>query len=125
MACMEKLAIRGVRSFSPEREQTIEFWCAYSSAREIHPREIHPRLRTLHARCVCGFRSNPLTMIVGANGCGKTTIIECLKYSTTGAKKNTFRRFLALTATESCAQGSRRPVAARARASSTTPRCRA
>jgi ABC-type molybdenum transport system ATPase subunit/photorepair protein PhrA len=24
-------------------------------------------------------------MIVGANGCGKTTVIECLKYSTTGA----------------------------------------
>ncbi len=27
----------------------------------------------------------PLTMIVGANGCGKTTIIECLKYITTGS----------------------------------------
>ncbi|AMD19576.1 HCL575Cp [Eremothecium sinecaudum] len=26
----------------------------------------------------------PLTLIVGANGCGKTTIIECLKYATTG-----------------------------------------
>ena len=26
----------------------------------------------------------PLTMIVGANGCGKTTIIECLKYACTG-----------------------------------------
>eukprot|EP00750_Incisomonas_marina_P015502 INCI18340.2.p1 GENE.INCI18340.2~~INCI18340.2.p1 ORF type:complete len:1089 (+),score=298.92 INCI18340.2:211-3477(+) len=25
----------------------------------------------------------PLTVIVGANGCGKTTIIECLKYATT------------------------------------------
>lgn len=24
-------------------------------------------------------------MIVGANGCGKTTIIECLKYACTGA----------------------------------------
>ena len=26
----------------------------------------------------------PLTVISGANGCGKTTIIECLKYATTG-----------------------------------------
>jgi len=53
MACIEKLAIRGIRSFSPDREQSIEFF-------------------------------TPLTMIVGANGCGKTTIIECLKYGTTG-----------------------------------------
>eukprot|EP00635_Sarcinochrysidales_sp_CCMP3193_P013295 CAMPEP_0118914568 /NCGR_PEP_ID=MMETSP1166-20130328/14914_1 /TAXON_ID=1104430 /ORGANISM="Chrysoreinhardia sp, Strain CCMP3193" /LENGTH=1547 /DNA_ID=CAMNT_0006854171 /DNA_START=84 /DNA_END=4727 /DNA_ORIENTATION=+ len=27
---------------------------------------------------------SPLTMIVGKNGCGKTTIIECLKYGLTG-----------------------------------------
>ena len=26
----------------------------------------------------------PLTLIVGRNGCGKTTIIECLRYATTG-----------------------------------------
>jgi len=26
----------------------------------------------------------PLTVIIGENGCGKTTIIECLKYATTG-----------------------------------------
>ncbi|KAI8848969.1 hypothetical protein BC829DRAFT_362193, partial [Chytridium lagenaria] len=26
----------------------------------------------------------PLTLIVGHNGAGKTTIIECLKYATTG-----------------------------------------
>ncbi len=27
---------------------------------------------------------SPLTLIVGHNGSGKTTIIECLKYATTG-----------------------------------------
>eukprot|EP00752_Nemacystus_decipiens_P005268 g4778.t1 len=54
MASINKLSIRGIRSFSHEREQVIEFY-------------------------------TPLTMIVGSNGCGKTTIIECLKYACTGA----------------------------------------
>lgn len=53
MALIEKMAIRGIRSFSPDCDQTIEFY-------------------------------SPLTMIVGANGCGKTTIIESLKYICTG-----------------------------------------
>jgi len=48
-----KMMIRGIRSFDPNHEETIEFY-------------------------------SPLTMIIGANGCGKTTIIECLKYATTG-----------------------------------------
>ena len=50
MSCIEKLAIRGIRAFSPDREEAIEF-------------------------------ESPLTMIVGANGCGKTTVIECLKHA--------------------------------------------
>jgi DNA repair protein RAD50 len=53
MAAIEKLSITGIRSFSPNRDETIEFY-------------------------------SPLTMIVGANGCGKTTLIECLKYVCTG-----------------------------------------
>ena len=54
MASIDKLSIRGIRSFSPERDETIEFY-------------------------------SPLTMIVGANGCGKTTIVECLKFLCTGS----------------------------------------
>ena len=55
MASINKLSIRGVRSFSPtDEEQVIEF-------------------------CF------PVTIILGANGCGKTTIIETLKYAMTGS----------------------------------------
>jgi DNA repair protein RAD50 len=48
------MQIRGIRSFSPDRDETIEFY-------------------------------SPLTMIVGSNGCGKTTIIESLKFACTGS----------------------------------------
>ena len=55
MASINKLSVRGVRSFSPEdAEQVLEFYM-------------------------------PLTVIVGANGCGKTTIIESLKFAVCGA----------------------------------------
>lgn len=54
MAFISKMQIRGIRSFSPDRDETIEFYA-------------------------------PLTMIVGANGCGKTTIIESLNFACSGA----------------------------------------
>ncbi|OQR95158.1 DNA repair protein RAD50 [Achlya hypogyna] len=54
MSSIEKLSIRGIRSFYPGRDECIEF-------------------------------NQPLTVILGANGCGKTTIIECLKVSCTGS----------------------------------------
>jgi DNA repair protein RAD50 len=55
MASINKLSVRGVRSFSPEdAEQVLEFYM-------------------------------PLTVIVGANGCGKTTIIESLKFAVCGS----------------------------------------
>jgi DNA repair protein RAD50 len=51
------------------------------------------RIKHLEIRGVRSFDPNdsqtisfytPLTIIVGKNGCGKTTLIECLKYATTG-----------------------------------------
>ena len=54
MSSIEKLSIRGIRSFNAKSEQAVLFY-------------------------------RPITIIVGANGCGKTTIIECLKFSTTGS----------------------------------------
>ncbi|KAJ3509992.1 hypothetical protein NLJ89_g4921 [Agrocybe chaxingu] len=53
MAALNKLAIRGIRSFDDKQISVIEFF-------------------------------SPVTVIVGHNGSGKTTIIECLKYATTG-----------------------------------------
>ncbi|KAI9509211.1 P-loop containing nucleoside triphosphate hydrolase protein [Russula earlei] len=53
MSTLNKLAIRGIRSFDDKNLSVIEFF-------------------------------SPVTVIVGHNGSGKTTIIECLKYATTG-----------------------------------------
>ncbi|KAE9027411.1 DNA repair protein [Phytophthora rubi] len=53
MSSIEKLSIRGIRSFSPNREEVVEFY-------------------------------HPLTVLLGDNGCGKTTVIECLKLACTG-----------------------------------------
>ena len=53
MAKIEKMAISGLRSYSPDELGYIEF-------------------------------QTPLTLIVGTNGSGKTSIIECLNYVITG-----------------------------------------
>ncbi|GAA6018937.1 hypothetical protein JCM11491_005685 [Sporobolomyces phaffii] len=53
MSSLDKLAIRGIRSFDSNEISVMQFF-------------------------------SPLTVIVGHNGSGKTTIIECLKYATTG-----------------------------------------
>lgn len=55
MASINKLSVRGIRAFSPDDEEQVITFCF------------------------------PLTIIVGANGCGKTTIIEALKYAVTGS----------------------------------------
>ncbi|POY72024.1 DNA repair protein RAD50 [Rhodotorula taiwanensis] len=53
MSSLDKLAIRGIRSFDSQEYAVMQFY-------------------------------TPLTVIVGHNGSGKTTIIECLKYAATG-----------------------------------------
>ncbi|KAG9205412.1 DNA repair protein rad50 [Epicoccum nigrum] len=53
MSKVDRMMIQGIRSFGPEKGETIVF-------------------------------TTPLTLIVGWNGSGKTTIIESLKYATTG-----------------------------------------
>ncbi|KZV65287.1 hypothetical protein PENSPDRAFT_655878 [Peniophora sp. CONT] len=53
MSSLNKLAIRGIRSFDDKSISVIEFF-------------------------------SPVTVIVGHNGSGKTTVIECLKYASTG-----------------------------------------
>ncbi|CAN1835315.1 DNA repair protein RAD50 [Linum perenne] len=53
MSTVDKMLIKGIRSFDPENKHVITFF-------------------------------KPLTLIVGSNGAGKTTIIECLKVACTG-----------------------------------------
>ena len=55
MSLLDRLEIRGIRSYGPERDdaQIIKFL-------------------------------TPLTLVLGDNGCGKTTIIEALKFATSG-----------------------------------------
>ncbi|KAL6185682.1 hypothetical protein ACLB2K_041810 [Fragaria x ananassa] len=53
MSTVDKMLIKGIRSFDPDNKHVITFF-------------------------------KPLTLIVGHNGAGKTTIIECLKLSCTG-----------------------------------------
>lgn len=54
MSSIDRLAIRGIRAFSPYEEEKIDFF-------------------------------KPLTMILGQNGAGKTTIIESLRTMTSGS----------------------------------------
>merc|ERR1712226_693784 len=66
MSRLEKLQIQGFRSFSPD--ETKKQRIVFTRRDEFSGKDV----------------SSPLTLILGQNGCGKTTIIECLRYVTTG-----------------------------------------
>lgn len=63
MSKIDKLSIYGIRSFAPIPPNANPKDKSYGETIQFH---------------------TPLTLIVGFNGSGKTTIIECLKYATTG-----------------------------------------
>ena len=89
MSSIESLAIMGVRSFGPDKAQVIEFAKPLTVRLTSEKQPVHPTPNHMHAHAQIHFIRTIYTslaqVIVGANGCGKTTIIECLKYITTGS----------------------------------------
>lgn len=73
MSRLEKLQIQGFRSFGPDDQdaQRINFTVGGANVGRDGGAGSEPQ-------------ASPLTLILGKNGCGKTTIIECLRYITTG-----------------------------------------
>lgn len=76
MSTLDELRIGGIRNFGSEIDE--------QQVRCFHSEFVLPfGWRRYFAFQKIQF-SAPLTLIVGANGCGKTTIIECIKYALTG-----------------------------------------
>lgn len=76
MSTISKLEIRGIRSFGVE-----------SGDAQVRHISLPQKIRITSSNFVLQQKikfQSPLTLIVGQNGCGKTTIIECLKYGLTG-----------------------------------------
>lgn len=75
MAFLEKLQIQGLRSFGPNDDDAGRMRLAAVSQSNKRDKDGNP---------VEVSTPDPLTIILGPNGSGKTTIIECLRYITTG-----------------------------------------
>lgn len=77
MSTIESLSIRGIRNFGVDTddEQVCHFGWVSFSKKTFSIKKILFKKITFTA---------PLTLIVGQNGSGKTTIIECIKYALTG-----------------------------------------
>lgn len=76
MSTISKLSIRGIRSFGTDQEdEQVSFLNVNNFFGNFTIFSFSQKSLTF---------SSPLTLIVGENGCGKTTIIECLKYNLTG-----------------------------------------
>ena len=91
MTTIQRLGIQGIRSYGPDPERVAvasaraTACCTFSGLRRAQttrgavPRSTHAQLPCLRSRA-CRAQSiaftPPLTLIVGSNGCGKTTVIE-------------------------------------------------
>ncbi|KAL7460791.1 hypothetical protein ACHAXS_001231 [Conticribra weissflogii] len=79
MASISKLSIRGVRSFSPNDEEQVIGFCFPLTI------IVGGGISKVGVHVILFDTQHQLHLCLSANGCGKTTIIESLKYAVTGS----------------------------------------